>query len=514
MPVYVPPPGMLPARVVNELGHVAAEVYARLEGQVQARVAALLREGIEVPDDLLARARTLQELQRAARDVLDRFDRAMADDFVRIAAEAGSRAALDQLGMLPHLDPESLLNVGAASAISSLSLDLTNRLAALEQRILRYPQDAYQRVIAGTAPDVLAGLTTSLRAQQRAVSRFLAEGITGFVDVSGRPWTIGTYAEMATRTAVLRAWQDAAIGTMQAAGVNLVSVVSGDTTCDKCGAWTGRILSTDGTPAGTVELPHATEDHTVRVKIDGTLNDARAAGLQHPNCRCALVAYLPGLSVAGAATTYDAEQEASLVRQRELERDVRKAKRQLAGNTDDSRHDELQRKVRDAQKAVRDHLDETGLQRQRYREQLWFTDGHGRRNEPGPAVKYPDGGQKPRPHERALHERLREGGHTVAVIRPTQDGAVGRTPDMHMDGALWEAKSLTSGSTGKLSARARRSAGQANRAVFDLTDSPITRGAAMERLLQDADQYGLTEVLLLTGGREYHLQHGTWTRRR
>lgn len=516
MPAYVPPPEFLPARVVNELGHVAAEVYARLEAEAAARIAALLREGLAAPDDLLLRQRTLRDLQAAARGLLDRLDPAMAEDIVRIAAEAGTRAALDQLRMLPSFDPDSLLNVGGSTAINTLILDLTNRLESLEQRILRYPQDAYQRIIAGNTPAVLAGMAGSVKAQQRAVARFLAEGITGFVDVSGRSWTIGTYAEMATRTAALRAWQDAAIGTMQSAGVNLVSVVSGNTACEKCGAWTGRILSTDGTPAGVVELPHATDDHTVRVRIDATLDDARAAGLQHPNCRCALVAYLPGLSVAGAATSYDAEQEGHLVRQRELERDVRRAKRKVAGNSDDSRHAELQSKVTDAQKAVRDHLDATGLHRQRYREQLWFTDGHGDRREPGPAVTYRRGAA-PNATERASLERLQQLGHRVTAIAPSRNagtGTMSKTPDLYMDGALWEVKSLTSGTSNKLSDRVRLAARQSNRAVFDLTASSLPLGTALERLQHDADRFGMAELLLLHSGREYHLQHGEWTRRR
>lgn len=516
MPPYVPPADLLPARVVNELGHVAAEVYARLEAEAAARVAALLSEGMEVPDDLLLRQRTLRDLQAAARGLLGRIDPDMAADIVRIAAEAGSRAALEQLRMLPTFDPDSLLNASSSTAINALVLDLTNRLQALEQRILRYPQDAYQRIIAATTPTILSGMGTGLQAQQRAVARFLAEGITGFVDTSGRSWTIGTYAEMATRTAALRAWSDAGIGTMQAAGINLVSVVAGDTACEKCGRWVGRILSTDGTPAGTYEMPHATDDHVVRVRVDGTVDEARAQGLQHPNCRCALVAYLPGLSIAGAASTYDAQQEAHLVRQRELEREVRKAKRKQAANADPGKARELQQKVRDAQKAVREHLEATGHHRQRYREQLWFTDGHGSRREPGPTVTYRPGASAERP-ERGTFDRLQQSGHDLTVLAPTRNvttGWMGKTPDLHMDGGLWEVKTLTSGSSNKLSDRIRQAAQQSSRAIFDLNASALDRGTAMERLAHDAERFGLTEALLLIGGREYHLQHGEWTRRR
>src|SRR5690606_3962786 len=119
----------------------------------------------------------------------------------------------------------------SAAAVASIAADLRNRLDQLHLRVLRYPEDLYQRIIAGTAPLVVSGTTTLVQAQRAAVQQFLTEGIAGFVDVSGRNWRIGTYAEMATRTASLRAWSNAATHTMAAADINLASVVIGSEAC-------------------------------------------------------------------------------------------------------------------------------------------------------------------------------------------------------------------------------------------------------------------------------------------
>src|SRR5690606_16035832 len=96
-------------------------------------------------------------------------------------------------------------------AVGALALSLQSRLEILNQRITRYPQDVYQHIVSLTAPTTLLGVTTSLVQQQETVRRFLREGVDAFVDRAGRTWRIGSYAEMAGRTAVARAYTDASV---------------------------------------------------------------------------------------------------------------------------------------------------------------------------------------------------------------------------------------------------------------------------------------------------------------
>lgn len=337
------------------------------------------------------RAKALRELQAAAvRIVSDLRPREMAEYVIGIAAREGEAAAAAWLGFAerqaqtvvpltflgsPVAISATTLTGTASQAVAMVALSLESRLEVLNQRLTRYPQDAYQRIMALHSPNTLLGVTTSRVQQAQAVQRFLSEGITGFVDRSDRRWTIGAYAEMAGRTTVNRAFNDASTWRMQQSGFNLVTVVRGLDSCRKCAAWAGKILSTDGSPAGPRSIPHATGDYTVTVDVAGTVEEARAAGWNHPNCRCRLVAYSPGLTVPQDDTTYDEAAEKERARQRALEREIRSAKRREASSMNDTDRARAAADVRDAQADMRDFIRETGRNRQSYREQLGFADG-------------------------------------------------------------------------------------------------------------------------------------------
>ncbi|MGG7510946.1 phage minor capsid protein [Plantibacter sp. YIM 135249] len=393
MAVYVPDVDGIPAaELIELLGWELADRFTEAENVLLAEVARraqriilLEAKGTETAD-VVARARIMQELavERAAalrslRDlsrkvVADLREQDLAEWLVNIAAEEGSAAAAARLRLARRLPRAITLTGSATQAVGMLILDLSNRLAALEQRILRYPQDVYQQVISETAPFRLLGVQMSVINQRAAVQSFLSKGITGFVDRSDRRWTIGSYAEMAGRTATSRAWNDAGVWRMQQSGINLVTVIGSFDACRKCAPWIGKILSTDGA-TGTIILPHAIENRAVTVTIAGTVEEAKAAGWNHPNCRDHLAAYLPGLSVPQSDFEYNEAAEKERAKQRELERDVRAAKRDEATAMDDISRAKAHKAIREGQAALRDFTSETGRLRQSYREQLHFADG-------------------------------------------------------------------------------------------------------------------------------------------
>lgn len=340
------------------------------------------------------RAQAVRELQGIAVAMVERLRVAdMVQQIIGVATTEGEAAAAAQLGLagrqpgavipLPHIGGIAATSTAtmtgtASQATAMVALSLQSRLETLNQRITRYPQDAYQRIIALHSPNTLLGITTSRQQQAAAVQRFLAEGIPSFIDRADRRWTIGAYAEMAGRTSVNRAYNDAGIWRMQQSGVNLVTVVRGLDSCRKCAEWAGKILSTDGTPAGPVSLPHATSDRTVTVNVAATVNAARNAGWGHPNCRCRLVPYLPGLTVPQDDTTYDEAAEKERAEQRRLEREIRAAKRREVTAMNDTDRAKAAREIREAQAEMRGFIRETGRNRQSYREQLHFADGRRR----------------------------------------------------------------------------------------------------------------------------------------
>ncbi|MDR6867522.1 hypothetical protein J2Y69_002126 [Microbacterium resistens] len=460
------------------------------------------------------RAVALRELQTIALQMVsDLRAEDLAHRLIRIAAEEGEAAAAASL-RFAGTPPLSALPGTSSQAVAMVALSLESRLEVLNQRLTRYPQDAYQRIVALYSPDTLLGVTTSRVQQARTVQRFLSEGITGFIDKVNRRWTIGAYAEMAGRTTVNRAYNDAGIWRMGQSGIHLVTVVRGLDSCRKCAAWAGKILSTDGTPAGPVVLPHATRSGSVTVDVAGTVEDARAAGWGHPNCRCRLVAYSPGLTVPQGDTTYDEAAEKERARQRALEREIRSAKRREASAMTDTDRRRAAQDVRGAQAEMRDFIRDTGRRRQSYREQLGFADGSGgvgapRQPSPAPASPkalrpgygvrsqnldpvattrrgrqvVPDGLDL-EPHELASGARLAAVGLPVRW-RPIDNTRGRKNPDATIgdDPALWDFKSPQGSGASTISNQLARAKKQGvKRVVIDMARSPLDDQAVIAEL--------------------------------
>ncbi|MCT1395662.1 hypothetical protein M4D51_07970 [Microbacterium sp. p3-SID338] len=475
------------------------------------------------------RAAATRELQaRAMHMVSDLRAEGMAARLIEIAASEGEAAAAASL-RFAGLNAVAPIAGTSSQAVAMVALSLENRLEVLNQRLTRYPQDAYQRIVAVHSPNTLLGVTTTRVQQAATVQRFLAEGITGFLDKSNRRWTVGAYAEMAGRTTINRAFNDAGIWRMGQAGIHLVTVVRGLDSCRKCAAWAGAILSTDGT-TGTVNLPHATIDGaTVPVYIAGTVEQARAAGWGHPNCRCRLVAYSPGLTIPQDDTTYDEVAEKERAQQRAFEREIRSAKRREASAMTDTDRRKAARDVREAQADMREFIRDTGRLRQSYREQLGFADGRGGPAHPrtSPASPAPapaplaaadrvsartlgyvrpsnrgaqvvPDGAFPRPHELATGDRLARAG--INVQWRVEDFTHGvKNPDVTIDGQVWDFKSPEGAGKNTISNQFSRAKEQGvRRLVIDLARSPLdgpTALAEARRRLAGSDWFA--EVIFI-----------------
>lgn len=347
-----------------------AGLFADAELVLRERVAARVARGLEEhPDDVL-RAVRLAELRAQTAALVAELQTASTTrvDAVIAAAERGGHAqALRELGLerVTTAAPSTL-------AAQAITLDLTSAVDDVARRLLRWPDDVYRRAVAGPAAQfVLGARQTSRAAQAAAWQRLIAEGVTGFVDRAGRRWTSASYVEMATRTATRRAWDVQHVDTLRTAGVELVQVVIGQDACQVCARWAGAVLRVDAGPTGFVRMPAVDDaERQVDVHVDGTVDQARDAHWQHPNCRCRLVAYLPGLSSVTDATTYDPEAERERERLRYLERQVRRAKVLEASAVTEDQRRAARAKIRDRQRQIREHVAATGLNRKTYREQV------------------------------------------------------------------------------------------------------------------------------------------------
>ena len=320
--------------------------------------------------DSLARLRLAGE--DAAREVRAETG-PLAEQVISRALTSGESFAEAWIrGLLGEVPGTHLVHGALASAL--LVQDLHNRFDDVTRRILRWPEDAYRDVIAKTTPGLLLGMDTGRQAQARAWRELRRRGVTGFTDKAGRRWNLATYVEMATRTAAHRAFTDSNLATLGSYGIDLVTAVGGKGQCEACGRWVGQVMSQTGSGARSIEVEHAYRDGVfVTVRVKGSVDDAIADGLLHPNCRHTLVGHFPGINNdTGEPWTQEAEDAQAGLRALEVE--VRKAKRDLAGALNADEEKAARRRVRDMQARIREHIKETGEPRRREREQLNY--GH------------------------------------------------------------------------------------------------------------------------------------------
>ncbi|GAU67677.1 putative pilus assembly protein [Streptomyces sp. NBRC 110611] len=363
--------------MVEDLSAGVRDLYADAEARLLGIIARQLADGYEAPGWATTKLRDVQALRRGAQDVVNSLSTAMqleVFDAVAEAYNAGSRAGLVELGTLRDEDARRIAEATPnARAVDRLAHETIDLVTATHRGILRGAEDGYRQVISEVSATPLLGIDTRRQATQRAMERFADRGLRTFVDKGGRAWSMTSYAEMAVRTAVGRAAVEAHGDRLRAAGVSLVIVSNAPHECPLCKPYEGRVLALDGPDgARTVEVEHAIEDgHTIRVQIAGSLDEARRAGLQHPNCRHSTSAYLPGVTRAPVEHSADPAGYEATQRQRAIERGIRRWKNRAAAAVTPEGRRAAEARVRQWQARMRAHLDEhPELIRRRERERL------------------------------------------------------------------------------------------------------------------------------------------------
>lgn len=363
-----------------DLAQALVDMYAEAQQRIAVDIARRLKAGLARSEDAHRQLIAVGELRRAIQAVLAKLaadTTGEVEQTLVLAYARGGKAALEEIARLGNLGPQQLAELRRAvpgvEAIQRLAWALASSLLGTHVRILRWALDTYRDVIARTAlPGVLLGTDTRLRAAQRAWEEFLSRGVTGFVDKAGRHWELASYVEMAVRTGAAQAAVQGHLDRLGDAGIDLVIVSNAPQECVKCRPWEGKVLTR--MPAGRKILArseHAINDgEPVVYRIAGSVAEAVAAGLLHPNCRHSLSAFLPGVT-RQPRNTADPEGDKARQELRALERRVRKAKLQAAAALDADAKRRWEARIREIQAEIRDHLDEhTDLFRQRHREQI------------------------------------------------------------------------------------------------------------------------------------------------
>lgn len=355
----------------ERLARRVSELYADAELSLLRRIARTLAAGLEAPGWAQSKLLELNLLRhRMGQDLAALDERAVGAirETVAFAWGIGQATAVQDLDDTGRDDV--VMPPARARAVEVIAEDTIGVVRQVRPAALRAVVDIYQRVVAEASAVTILGVDTRRQAAQGALDRLAGRGVTGFTDTAGRAWSMESYVEMAVRTGTGKAAVQGHIDQLQANGLDLVQVSDAPRECALCRPWEGKVLSLGRGVAGVIEAPSAVGDATVRVRIAGSLDDARRAGFQHPNCRHSVSAYLPGATRRRPAVAEPSGYEAQQ-RQRAIERGIRQWKTREALALDDAAAATARAKVREWQGTMRDHLAaHPDLKRQGAREQV------------------------------------------------------------------------------------------------------------------------------------------------
>lgn len=238
---------------------VAGDI-ARIAAKKAVATSAKTRE--ELYDEIAARFKTLtdgidaQLKELTVGVAVDMHDQAASD-----IEDKGSTAVMryDPVRNKRYFD---LVRPGTSKSLSAV---FTDNMSADAIRQLRtsFVDVFRQATVEGmTANDMQKAL------QQRWNEKAGDANAFRFRDRSGRAWDNASYLQMLIRTNAQRVSIDSYIDTLAESGFKLARISDdGDPDCPVCAAWEGRIVQTVGRSG---RFP--------------TYDDARAAGVFHPNC--------------------------------------------------------------------------------------------------------------------------------------------------------------------------------------------------------------------------------------
>jgi hypothetical protein len=355
--------------MAEDLAAEVARLYQDAEAALLEKLAAALAADIDSPRWAELKLAAIGNLRTAVETVAEALQQDTDGAVRRALVEAynrGRQAAVAELGALDiGRELAARDTLPNAPAVDRLAASLAEDTRPVYARITRVVLDVYRSITSRASSSTLLGVLTRRQASQRALDQFANRGISGFVDSAGRSWDMASYAEMAVRSVTARAAIEGHVDALAEIGVGLVIVSDAPLECPLCRPWEGETLTLSGQSGPhTIQAEHATQTvgrlrrrpRIIPVHVAGSLVEARAAGLFHPNCRHSLAAYIPGVTTRPPdhptpGTTYEDTQ-----RQREIERHIRRWKRRQAAAMDEAARRIAGAKVREWQKAQREHI--------------------------------------------------------------------------------------------------------------------------------------------------------------
>ena len=323
---------------------------------------------------------SMQGGDEALREILEGAIRQSLKPIEKPRKEAAERGLLMGEGFIPpEVSPSQFQAFTAFYQQSADKLNLVNTV------MLESTKNAYQNTVADIANkinttqgilneatgEVITGVSSINKAIHDGVQRMVENGITGFIDRGGHHWSPEAYVTMDVRATLANTGRAAVFEQMDQYGDDLYMVSWHDGARPLCYPWQGKVISRTDNAREVKDL----DGNTVHVYRQSETTYGEPAGLFGINCKHYPIPFIPGYTQL-REPEQNAEENAKdyeeSQKQRELERNYRYAKRDLAvlkaQGADEEEIKAQRARVSNARTNLNDFCEETGRARRSGRE--------------------------------------------------------------------------------------------------------------------------------------------------
>ncbi|WP_281659118.1 phage minor capsid protein [Halobacillus sp. Cin3] len=363
---------MIHREKIQQLSLPVVDIYSDIEMQILKNVAKklVMNDRIEPEDINTWQFEKLQQLGRLEQEhikIISKYAGKGQEEVKQLLKTVGYQAADAQNAQIASVAASStVVPIAESSAILDTLLFYEKRSKQLfnniNTTILDESKQLYLDIINKTTAKVLTGVSTPRQALRQTVSEWAEHGVPALVRKDGSKMSAEAYVNMVTRSMSNTVSNEMQFARMDDYNVDLVEVSSHLGARPRCAPFQGRIFSRSG--------------KSKLFPAWSSTSYGEAAGLLGVNCGHFIMPYVHGKSVK-RFEPYDKKRNEKAYensqRQRNLERKIRKAKRNVISMQElkDKQGVEMaKKKLRGRQKKLRSFIDETGRKRRYDREQI------------------------------------------------------------------------------------------------------------------------------------------------
>lgn len=306
----------------QDLARRVRDMYVHAESLILQQLARAIARTGDAQDVLTGRLSEQRRMIRALDRILADLDQHVpgaVQEVVNLAYNRGVGFAVndaEKAGITGDLFGR-VRDTGTETVLARAAIE---PLGSMRMQIRRWTADVFDQVTQQAAAEAASGVIDRRQASARLLMKLAGQGVKGFTDRSGRKWEMGSYAEMAVRSATAQASLQGHAERLESYGIDTVMVTDADEECALCRPYEGKVLSISGRTTGRLS-----DGKTVVA----SLSEAKSKGLFHPGCRHSQSIYLPGITRAPKQTA-DPEGDKLRQKQRAYERRIRELKREKA----------------------------------------------------------------------------------------------------------------------------------------------------------------------------------------